>query len=299
MHVALLVVVLGLPVLLLALTVLLVTAGRVGPPQDQDATVVAARRHETRISAAAAASSVCVAIALGERVAIPWIPSGVLLGLAPFAATLVFCVVRIVGEARWPRPTGDVRSAPLVRRGLRDQGGWRLTAFVGTAGALGVALVVFGLTAGDDGRSVDRAVSNAGGVGLEVHSAGPYPGWEFGGPALLALLLAVGATLVALRAVIRRPPIGLLSPVQDGVLRRTSATQVLAGAQLWIGLGAAGYLAFAGGALFRVGWTVGGLACLVVALVAFVGSVVIAASAALVQRVDTAGLRTATSGSAA
>ena len=107
-------------------------------------------------------------------------PSGVLLGLSPFAAVLMFCLFRTVGEARWPRPTGDVRSAPLVRRSLRDQGGWRLPVFFGTAGALGVALVVFGLTAGDDGYSVDRTVSNAGSPGLEVLSAGPYPG---GGPA--------------------------------------------------------------------------------------------------------------------
>jgi hypothetical protein len=300
MHAVVLVLVLGLPVLLIGLIVLLVTAGRSAPPQDQGATVVAARRHETRISTAAGAASLCVALALGGPVATGRFPSGVLLGLSPFAAVLMFCVVRTVGEARWPRPTGDVRSAPLVRRSLRDQGGWRLPVFLGTAGALGVALVVFGLTAGEDGYSVDRTTPNAGGPGLEVLSAGPYPGWEAGVPALLALLLAVGATLVALRAVTRRPPIGLLSPAQDGALRRTSAAQVLAGAQLWVGLGATGYLAFAAGALFRVGWTVGGLACLLLALVAFAGSVVLAASAALAQRADIgAGVpRTVASGSA-
>jgi hypothetical protein len=285
MHAVVIVVVLGLPVVAVALIVLLVTAQ--GRPQDQDATVVAARRHETRISAVAAAASIGVALALGSQVA-SGSPSGLLLGVAPLVAALTFCLVRAVGETRWPRPTGEVRSAPLVRRGVRDQGGWRLAVFAGTAAGLAVALVVLGLTAADDGRSVERTVSPVGDAGIEVHGAGPYPGWDLGGPALLVLLLVVGAVFVALRVVTRRPPIGLLSPAQDDAIRRTSAARVLAGAQVWVGLGAAGYLAFAAGALFRVGFLAGGAVCVVVAVAAFVGSLVIAATAMLPRRAGVA-----------
>jgi hypothetical protein len=267
------VIALGLPVLLVALVVLLV-ARRGGPPRDLDATVVAARRHETRISAVAATTSLVVALALWIAAA-TWGEPGVLLGVAPFAAALTFSLVRTVGEARWPRPTGEVRSAPLVRRSVPDQGGWRLRLFASTVAGFVVALVIFGLTAADDGRSVERVID----AGRETYSVGPYPGWEFGVPALVVLGLAVGATFVALRAVTRRPPIGLLSPEQDDAIRRTSAARVLAGAQLWAGLGAAGYLAFAAGALLRVEGSAGGLVCLLLALVAFVGSVVISATA--------------------
>jgi hypothetical protein len=279
MHALIIVVALGLPVLVVALIALLV-AQRSGPPRDLDATVVAARRHETRISAVAATASIMVALALWIA-AVSWGEPGVLLGVAPFSAALTFCLARAAGEARWPRPSGEVRSAPLVRRSLRDQGGWRLPLFVGTVAGLVVVLVIFGLTAADDGRSVERVVD----AGLESHGAGPYPGWALGVPVLVVLALAVGATVVALRAVTRRPPIGLLSPEQDDVIRRTSAARVLAGAQVWVGLGAAGCLAFAAGALLRVDWLGAGAVCLLVALVVFVGSVVIAATALPSRRI--------------
>jgi hypothetical protein len=294
-HVLIIVVVLGLPVLLVALIVLLVTQqGR--PPHDHDATVVAARRHETRTSAAAATASIMMALALWIAAA-TWGEPGLLLGVAPFAAALTFSLARTVGEARWPRPTGEVRSAPLVRRSLRDQGGWRLPLFVGTVAGLVVALVVFGVTAADDGRSVERVLD----AGRETHSAGPYPGWALGVPVLVVLALAIGATFVALRAVTRRPPIGLLSPEQDDAIRRTSAARVLAGAQIWVGIGAAACLAFAAGALLRVDWLGGALVCLLVALVVLVGSVVIAATALPSRRSRAAGgvLRAATPGSVA
>ena len=116
--------------------------------------------------------------------------------------------------------------------------------FLGTTGALGVAFVVFGLTAADDGRSVEsveRQVTYPGDPGTEVVSAaGPYPGWEFGGPALVLLALVVVAVLVALRVVTRRPPIGLLSAAQDDAIRRTSAARVLAGRAAVVGVGAGG-----------------------------------------------------------
>lgn len=296
MHAAVIVMGLGLPALVGALIVLLVTA-QGGSPHGHDATVVAARRHETRSSAAAAAASICAALALGNPGA-QWGPPGMLLGVAPFVAALWFSLARAVGERRWPRPTGDVRRAPLVRRSVRDQGGWRLPLLLGTAGGLGAALVVFGLTAADDGRSVERTVRSAGAAGLELHGAGPYPGWELGVPALVALLLAVGATLVALRAVTRRPPIGLLTPEQDEAIRRTSAARVLAGAQAWVGLGATGYLAFAAGALLRVGWLAGGIACVALAVVALIGSLIVAGMSAAPRRAaaGVAALRTAPSG---
>jgi hypothetical protein len=284
MYAPALLLVVGVPVLLVALVALLFAVLRRGRPEGHDATVVAARRHEARISTASAVSSVGAALAVGNPAVTSWGPSGLLLGLAPFAAALVFSLARIVGESRWPRPTGEVRTAPLVRRSLWDQGGWRLRVFLGTAGALGIALVAFGLTAADDGRSVERTIVHSGDLGTEVLGAGPYPGWPLGGPALVLLALAVAGVLVALHAVTRRPPIGLLSTAQDDAIRRTSAARLLAGVQVWVGLGAAGHLAFGGSALVRVGWSAGGFACLVLALVALVGSVVVAAPALLARR---------------
>lgn len=278
-----LLVVVLIPLGLIALVAFLVAVLRAGQPDGHDATVAAARRHEARISAAAAVSSIGVALVLGSPGVASWGPPGVLLGLVPFAAALTFGLARIVGESRWPRPAGEVRTAPLVRRSVRDQGGWRLRVFLGTAGALASALVVLGLTAAGDGRSVERTIMH-GDAGTEVLGAGPYPGWELGAPALGALLLAVVAALVALRAVTRRPPIGLLSTAQDDAIRRTSAARVLAGAQVWVGLGAAGHLAVGGSALVRVGWSAGGVVCLVLALVALAGSVVVAAPALVARR---------------
>jgi hypothetical protein len=177
-----------------------------------------------------------------------------------------------------------VRSAPLVRRSVRDQGGWPLPLFLATVGTLAVALVGLGFNAADDGRSVERTVVHAGGAGVETHGAGPYPGWEFGVPVLLLLPFVVGGLFVGLRAVTRRPPIGLLSPAQDDAIRRTSAARVLAGAQVWVGLGAAGHLAFAAGALLRVGYLTAGIVCVVTAVGIFVGSLIIAGVAALPRR---------------
>jgi hypothetical protein len=299
MHVAIIVVVLGLPVLIVTLIVLMVTAqGR--PPHDHDATVVAARRHETRNAAAAVAASVCAALALGNPALASVGPPGVLLGVAPFVAALTYCLARAVGETRWPRPSGEVRSAPLVRRSVRDQGGWPLPLLLATVGGFDVALVALGFNAADDGRSVER-MTVSGDTVIETHSAGPYPGWEFGVPVLLVLLLVVGAMFLALRAVTRRPPIGLLSPAQDDAIRRTSAARVLAGTQVWVGLGAAGHLAFAAAALLRVDVLTGGIVCAVAAVAVFAASLVIAAVAAMPRRagVDATALPATPSGPAA
>lgn len=236
-----------------ALLVAVLLAGR--RPDGHDATVDAARRHEARISTAAAALSTGLAVGLGNRAVDPLGPPGMLLGLAPFAAVLMICLARIVGESRWPRPTGEVRTAPLVRRSVRDQGGWRLVTFLGTAGALVAAFVAFG-----------AAVA---------------------GPVVVLLLLVVAAVLVALRVVTRRPPIGLLSPAQDDAIRRTSASRVLAGAQLWLGLGAALHLVLDG--LDSTGGMTGGLLSLALALVLVIGSVVVAVPALVYRRAESTG----------
>lgn len=284
MHLVVLVVALGLPAVLVVGVVLLISAG-VRPPDGAAATVVAARRHETRTALAAGVSGVCAALALSTPWAASWFPSGVLVALAPFVAAAVLAVARTVGEARWPRPTGEVREAPLARRGVPDQGGWRLSVLAGTVLLLAVALVTCGLGAAPDGRSVERTVALADG-GAVVRSAGPFPGWELGGPALVALAIAVVATLLALRAVTRRPPIGLLTAEHDDAIRRTSAARLLAGAQVWVGLGAVGHLTFAGSALLRVGWDALGTACLGLALAVLLGSAGVAASALPARRAE-------------
>ncbi|WHP18467.1 hypothetical protein [Cellulomonas sp. ES6] len=226
------------------LLALLLAAARGGTTADAPAVTRAARRHETLVSLGATATSVLVALAVVGSSDVVWtstyepLPAapGVLAYTAPFLASVVFAAVRALGETSWPRPRGAVRSAPLARRTVRDLGGRRLVALLGTVAAGLVAVVVLGLTAAPDGRSVAHPpVLDAAGRVVGTGASGPYPGWPFGVPVAVALLLALGAALVALRVITRRPPLPVLPTAHDDVIRRTSAARVLAGVQAWTG----------------------------------------------------------------
>lgn len=223
---------------------LLVAAVRAGTTPDVPAVTRAARRHEALVSLGASAASLLVAVAVIGVPDVVWtatfepLPAapGVLAYTAPFLGAVVFAAVRAVGESFWPRPRGAVRSAPLVRRTVRDLGGWRLTALLATVAAGLAAIVVLGLTAAPGGRSVAHppVVDEAGRV-IGTGASGPYPGWPFGVPVALGVALALAVALLALRVVTRRPPLPLLPAAHDDAVRRTSAARVLAGVQVWIG----------------------------------------------------------------
>ncbi|WP_125776210.1 hypothetical protein [Antribacter gilvus] len=233
----------------LALTVVLVVVMVRGPRGD-GGPVAVARRHETRISVAAAWGSMATG-AVGSLIAQPaygpasGVQESTLLPALPGLACLTFCLFRALGELTWPQPSGTVRTAPLVRRTVSDVGGWRLVVLLLTV-VVGVAtVVVYARGGNDDGRSItmlDNPLTDATESGV-VQS---YPGWDYGVPMLVGLALGLAATFGALVLVVRRRPLADLPTEHDDALRRTSADRVLGGAQLWLGGAVALFLMFGG-----------------------------------------------------
>ena len=256
-----------------------------GPAPVPSQAAAAAVRHGATVHAAA------LVLLLTALVAVPGVVAqvavgpaqGVLLGLAPAAAGLVFAAVQALGEATWPRPTGRVRRAPLTRRTVGDVAPPVLRTAAWTwAGLAVVALVACGLAAAADGRSVGRQV--AGGS----TAAGPFPGWTYGVPLLAAVVVVLVAAEGVLRLVATRPTVADADPAWDLSLRRLSAHRVLRGAQLVLAWTTAGVLGVAGAALRNVGGVVTdaasasgvhlglGTVALVLAAVAALGGLVLA-----------------------
>jgi hypothetical protein len=241
-----------LPAVLAAL--LLWVAGR--RSIGDDAAARSARRHEALIAVASVVAAVATVVAV-LSVPVTWSPrrlggAGVPGGAwaaGPFVVALAYCGVRAAGELTWPRPRGAVRTAPLQRRTVADLGGWRLRWLLATAALLVVTLVVTGLTAAPDGRSVPHPVRITDDGGVMTGASGPYPGWAYGVPMLVGLALALLATVVTLRLIARRAPLGGLARWHDDAVRRTSAARTLAGVQVCLGGTVAALMLVAGGAV--------------------------------------------------
>src|SRR5947209_8269470 len=94
----------------------------VGPTSPSQAWT-AAERHARRVVAVAwivlvlVPGQVLVAFLGLSRAAQP---GGSVQAVLPLVGGLAFLAVCAVGELTWPRPVGDLRRAPLVRRRLRD-----------------------------------------------------------------------------------------------------------------------------------------------------------------------------------
>ena len=209
----------------------------------------AARRH------AAVVHAVALGCLVGAMVAGPAVVAqvatgpvqGVYLGLVPAVAGLTFAAVHALGELTWPRPSGMVRRAPLTRRTSGDVApGWLRRVLWGWAALAVVTLVGCGLAA-DGGRAISRSVSGG------SSSSGPFPGWYFGVPLLVAVVVVVVAAEGVLRLVADRPVVSDADPRWDGALRRLSAHRVLRGAQLVLAWTTAGVLVVAGAAVRNVG----------------------------------------------
>ncbi|PVU82435.1 hypothetical protein DDP54_04800 [Cellulomonas sp. WB94] len=212
--------------------------------------LVAARRHAGGIDALAWVGLVAALVVI--QAFTPSLTSGlgtgVLFGLTPALAGATFLAVQSVGELTWPRPSGSVRRAPLTPRTVRDiapVGLRRLTW--GWAGGLALALVACGLSSGN-GRDIAR-VWDASSSG----AAGPFPGWFYGGPLVVATAVLVVVPEVVLRLVARRPAVVDTAPADDLALRALSSLRVLRGAQLVLAWTLAGVLLVAGSALRNVG----------------------------------------------
>jgi hypothetical protein len=177
----------------------------------------------------------------------PGLRAGLYLGLIPAAAGLTFAILQALGELIWPRPTGALRRAPLTRRTATDIAPRRLRQVTWSWAALtSVTLVACGLTS-DDGRGITRTFTN-GSAG-----AGPFPGWFYGVPLLVATAVVLLAGEFVLRLIARRPAVMDAAPEWDLALRRTSSRRLLRGTQLVLGWTAAGVLFFAGTAVHTVG----------------------------------------------
>lgn len=180
------------------------------------------------------------------------------------APALTFLGVHALGERTWPRPTGPVRRAALIPRGLTAPT-WLLRVTVGWTVALAITLVVCGLTA-DDGRRLTLGSS----------SASPYPGWRYGVPVALAIACAAAATWAVLRMIVRRPAVLDADPAYDAASRLLAAHRVLRGVQLFLALDLAAVLAFAATSSASVGLAGLGLALAGTAVVVALASVAIA-----------------------
>ncbi|MBO0610527.1 hypothetical protein [Myceligenerans salitolerans] len=257
-------VVLGLVVLPVLVTMLAVAlAQRLGGDDtagwESPGPTVRARRHELLIASASAMGAVvCAGVVLSLPVAgtgalavLPEVP-GIAQALGPFAAVVVFCAVRAAGELTWPRPSGIVRTAPLVRRTVRSLGGARLRWLLVTVLALAFALVVFGLVAGEGGRQFDHPPVIWPDGSVSESSRGPFPGWPYGVPLLAGLVAAVLATVTTLRLIARRSPLAGVAGEHDAAVRATSAARLLGGVQLLVG-GTLGMTLWTAGSALRPG----------------------------------------------
>ncbi len=226
-------------------------AGRRPDPAPSEAAAMA-RRHGLIVNVAAWTA----AASLGPLALAPFVllltrtgtidaptNNAVLAGTLPAGIGLVFLGVHALGERTWPRPTGMLRRATLLPRGDVAPR-WLRRVTWAWAGTLVVALVITGLTAVEGRRF--RISADA---GLTERTAGPYPGWDFGIPLLVATVVLVACAEGTLRLVARRPAVVDADPAYDAASRRLSAHRVLRGAQLVLGWMLAGVLVAAGGAI--------------------------------------------------
>ena len=250
MSVSLLVVVVAAALALIAVVVVVLVLVLVqGSTPSPSRAAQAARRHAAAVHAVALGCLVA-AMLLGPAVA-AHLAAGPALGrylaLVPALAGLAFAAVHAVGEATWPRPSGMVRRAPLTRRTPGDVApGWLRRVLWGWAALAVVTLVACGLAA-DGGRAISRGFPGG------SASSGPFPGWYFGVPVLVAVVVVVVAAEGVLRLVADRAVVSDADPRWDVALRRLSAHRVLRGAQLVLAWTTAGVLVVAGAAVRNVG----------------------------------------------
>ncbi|WP_028050123.1 hypothetical protein [Cellulomonas sp. URHD0024] len=231
----------------------------VGPTTPSEAWV-AAERHARRVVAFAwlvlllAPAQALLVIESGRAFNLLAL-GGPMIAALPLIGGMGFLAVGAIGEVTWPRPVGAVRRAALERRRVRDIAPRGLSILTGTWTALLVAvLVVCGAVADDPGGALSKADS----LGY-FRVARPFPGWHYGRPLMLALVLVLLATFVVLALVARRPPVSDTAPAADVALRRTSCRRILAGVQLVLAWTFAGCLFFSARAIgvLETSWALG------------------------------------------
>lgn len=177
---------------------------------------------------------------------------GLLAALGPSITGLLFLLVVALLEATWPRPSGVRRSANLVRRpAVARAAAVPRAAMWAWSALLAVALVIFGVIAGPDGRTIANAphLQDPGGGW-----SGPFPGWPYGVPLLIAAALLIAASLGTAHLVARRPAVAGLPAADDEALRITSATRIAKATQLAMAVTCSGVLWFVAATSGNAGW---------------------------------------------
>lgn len=223
------------------------------------APTVAARRALHRASAVGALAGIPVVVAVvlaGYGTPVLGAPvmllstrlDGHQLAVLPLAAVILTLIVTIIGESRWPRPTGNRRQARLRSRDVADvapMADLRATLILVTA----VVVVAAGFTLMASGaRSVSRITS-----ATTAQTASPFPGWLWSLPVVTAALLALLLSRLLLRLIATRPAIDNVDENWDMWLRRQGARRALRTLQLVLGLTVAGLVGVAGTGLVLVG----------------------------------------------
>lgn len=144
--------------------------------------------------------------------------------------TGALAAVLVVGgcETRWPRPSGQLRSAPLVARRTRDLvpalGG--VMAIIGLLAA--TAVVGFCWIRGDSpsGRKIGQNIQGVDGNNY-VQTAEGFPGWPVGLLAAAGFLMVMVAAVVVSRVIAGRAALPGVEPSMDLLLRRAAMDRLL------------------------------------------------------------------------
>ena len=207
------------------------------------------------------------------------VPGGYLIGVLPLLGAIGAQAVLLVGERTWPRPRGTTRTALVRPRsvGMFLRGGWAgLTA--GAVAAL--AVVIAGgryLGRNDDGHSLST-VGHAPDGSMTGQTASPFPGWDYGLPQTVSLLVARGAARARPPGHTRRPAVVTADEPTDLLLRRASAARAYRVTSFAALLTLAGDLFFAGTSMQRIytdGGDLAGKLAVLAALAAALGALAV------------------------
>jgi len=186
------------------------------------------------------------------------------IALVPAVAAVVFLVVHATGDLTWPRPHGSVREARLASRDADDIAPrWLRRMVLSSAGALVAGMVVLGGIAGGPRTFLAPSSEAVGlaatgdfldnpGAPVVASSEGlvlpqpVFPGWWYGVPVIIAVLVLVAAMEGALRLIALRPAVAGVPATWDMALRRRSARRVLRGLECAVALTGAGVFYRAG-----------------------------------------------------
>ena len=191
------------------------------PDDSITSEVAAARRHAvlTSVLAGAMATLGTVVVLVTAMVAdLGLTPTTV--ACAPLVGAAAALLALLTGELTWPRQRGATRTALLHDRTAASvlRGRWPAAAVASLLVTM-AGLLVGGAVAAPDGRSISHVTATS------SSTSSPFPGWHYGVPQVIALLVCVGLTTLVALAAVRRPAVVTASLPTDLLLRRASASR--------------------------------------------------------------------------